>query len=119
MSLDALIEEILPPIISILELIGIFVVAYSALHAFWEYIMNTFFHRSYDLQVELANGLATSLEFKMGAEILKTVIVREMHELLILGAVIVLRALLSFLIYFELKHTNHSTESTPPTENAK
>lgn len=100
--LEMLIETILPPIISLLELMGIFVVAYSALHAFWEYLQTIFFHRNFDLKTELANGLATSLEFKMAAEILKTVIVRQMSELLILGAVIALRALLSFLIHFEL-----------------
>ena len=39
----------------------------------------------------------------MAAEILKTVLVREMNELMVLGAVILLRALLSFLIHFEMK----------------
>ena len=57
----------------------------------------------FDFKVELANGLATALEFKMAAEILKTVLVRELSELLVLGAVIALRALLSLLIHFELK----------------
>ena len=33
------------------------------------------------MKFDLANGLATSLEFKMAAEILKTVLVREMKEL--------------------------------------
>ena len=47
--------------------------------------------------------MAIALEFKMGAEILKTVLVRELSELLVLGAVIVLRALLSLLIHFELR----------------
>lgn len=106
--LEELIERILPPIISILELIGIFVVSFSALHAFWEYLQTTFFHHPYEFKVELANGLATALEFKMAAEILKTVLVREMSELLILGAVIALRALLSLLIHFELRvEQNH------------
>ena len=54
---------------------------------------------------QLANGLALSLEFKMAAEILKTVIIRDIEELMVLGAVIVLRALLSFLIHFEMKHS--------------
>ena len=102
--LDTMIEVILPPIISVLELMGIFVVAYSALHAFWEYLQTIFLHREFDLKTELANGLATSLEFKMAAEILKTVLVREMIELMILGAVIALRALLSVLIHFELRN---------------
>ena len=42
----------------------------------------------------------------MAAEILKTVLVRNLQELVILGAVILLRALLSFLIHFEMKGTH-------------
>ena len=109
--LEELIETILPSIISILELMGIFVVCYSALHAFWEYLQTVFLHRSFDFKVELANGLATSLEFKMAAEILKTVLVRELTELWVLCAVIVLRALLSLLIHIELRaEQSHSGE---------
>lgn len=101
--LEAFIEALLPSIISVLELMGIFVVSFSALHAFWEYLQTIFLHRAFDFKVELANGLATALEFKMAAEILKTVLVRELRELLVLGAVIALRALLSVLIHFELR----------------
>ena len=50
----------------------------------------------------------------MAAEILKTVIVREQSELVVLGAVIVLRALLSFLIHFELR----SEEKAHPASTA-
>ena len=42
----------------------------------------------------------------MAAEILKTVIIRDIEELMVLGAVIVLRARLSFLIHFEMKHSH-------------
>lgn len=100
------IEQLLPFIISVLELIGIFVVVISSIQAFWHYIGNTFMHKEFPIKFELANGLATGLEFKMAAEILKTVLVREMSELLILGAIIVLRALLSFLIHFEIKNSH-------------
>ena len=113
MVLEHLIELILPPIIGVLEMMGIFVVAVSAVRAFAEYLGNTFLHRHYALQFELADGLATGLEFKMAAEILKTVLVREMSELLILGAVIILRALLSLLIHFELKSSQTRTEEKP------
>ena len=108
--IEHIVELVLPPIIGALELMGIFVVAVSALRAFWEYLGNTFRHKHYALQFELADGLATGLEFKMAAEILKTVLVREMSELLILGAVIILRALLSLLIHFELKNSQHTVE---------
>ena len=52
--------------------------------------------------IALGRSLALALEFKMGAEIVNTVIVRELKELLILGIVIVLRAILAVLIHWEI-----------------
>ena len=103
--IERFIENVLPIIISILEIMGILVVVQSALFAFWEYVQNTLFHKEIDLKYHFATGLATALEFKMAAEILKTVIIKEMNELLVLGAVIILRAILSLLIHFEMKGT--------------
>ena len=111
MFLESINTAILPYVIAAAEFMGIFVVAYSILHAFREYIGVTFFHKCYNLQSDLAEGLAMALEFKMAAEILKTVMVRQLSELLVLGAIIVLRALLSFLIHFELKNSSHSQAS--------
>lgn len=105
--LETLIEDLLPVLISVLELMGIFIVAVSALGAFGRYVKSLFTHAECDVKFALANGLALSLEFKMAAEILKTVLVREMNELMVLGAVILLRALLSFLIHFEMKQIDH------------
>ena len=106
--LHHIIEIVLPVIISILEIMGIFVVVWTAIHAFWEYIQNAFMKKNLDIQSNLAKGLATGLEFKLAAEILKTVLVQSMDELYILGAVILLRALMSVLIHFEMKGSHHS-----------
>ena len=96
---------------------GIFVVVWTAIHAFWEYIQNSFMKKNLDIQTNLAKGLATGLEFKLAAEILKTVLIQNMDELYILGAVILLRALMSILIHFEMngvhvgkKHKEEKTE---------
>lgn len=97
------IELILPYVISILELMGIVIVIWSGIKAFWQYIQNTFFKKNYDLQFLFATGLATALEFKMAAEILKTVLVRDIKELVMLGAVIILRALVTILLRFEIR----------------
>ncbi len=51
----------------------------------------------------LAKGIALLLEFKLGGEVLRTVIVFEWSELAILGAIIVLRGTLTFLIHWEIK----------------
>ena len=101
--LHLVIERTLPTVISLCELMGIFVVAVSALGGFFQYCRGLITHRAVNIKADLANGLATSLEFKMAAEILKTVLVRDLNELLVLGAVILLRALLSLLIHFEMR----------------
>ena len=56
-----------------------------------------------DEVIELGKTLALALEFKMGAEIIKTVIVHDLKELAVLGIVIAIRALLAFLIHWEMK----------------
>ena len=101
--LEGFIEFILPEIVSVLEMIGIVVITIGSLKAFYHYMKALFIRSNYPLRIELANALALGLEFKMGAEILKTVLVRSFSEIYVLGAIILLRALLSMMIHFEIK----------------
>lgn len=101
--LEHLIAKILPEIISLLELIGIIVISFGAVKAFYQYIKSLFANKRYPIRIELANALALGLEFKMGAEIMKTVLVRSFSEILILGSIILLRAMLSLMIHYEIK----------------
>ncbi|MBQ6773996.1 MAG: DUF1622 domain-containing protein [Synergistaceae bacterium] len=55
------------------------------------------------VRLTLAKGIALALEFKLGGEVLRTVIVREWSELAILGAIIALRGALTLLIHWEIK----------------
>ena len=61
-----------------------------------------YFRKSEHLRLDLAEGIALALEFKLGGEVLRTVIVREWTELLILGAIIALRGALTLLIHWEI-----------------
>ena len=110
MTLHSIIELVLPHMISVLEVIGILVVFWSGIYGFWQYFQNTFMKKNHALKTNLAKGMAMGLEFKMAAEILKTVLVEDLDELYVLGAVILLRALLSLLIHFELKHSEEGNE---------
>ena len=112
-KLHKFIETALPIMISILEIIGIAVVFWSGIHGFWQYVQNTFLKKQFDLQSNLAKGLAMGLEFKMAAEILKTVLIQSLDELYMLGAVILLRALLSLLIHYELEHSERKNHRKP------
>ena len=102
--MEHLIESALEILIPLCELMGISIVAVSALGAFKGYLKGLFTQSQINIKFALANGLALGLEFKMAAEILKTVLIRDLNELIVLGAVIVLRALLSLLIHMEMKH---------------
>ena len=55
-------------------------------------------------RLRLAKGMALGLEFKLGSEILRTVVVREFTELLLVGAIILLRAALTLLIHWEIRN---------------
>lgn len=90
-------------IVLILELMGIVVIVAGAVKAIIHYVMNISLHKRYNMKIDLANSLSLGLEFKMGAEIINTVLIRELNELLILGIIIVLRALLAFLIHWEIR----------------
>jgi len=83
----------------ILELFGVIILVFTALKCFKEWIRH-----DTKVRLNLAQGIAISLEFKMGSEVLRTVIIREWEDLGILGAVIILRGLLTFLIHWEIKH---------------
>ena len=59
--------------------------------------------RSPATKLTLAKGLAMGLEFKLGSEILRTVVVREWTEIGTVAGIIALRAALTFLIHWEIK----------------
>ena len=46
--------------------------------------------------------MAFALEFKLGGEILRTVLVRELSEIFIVGCIIALRGILNYLIHRDI-----------------
>lgn len=101
------IEHILHNVVTIstsgLELFGIIILMTTAIKCFAIWVQK----KEGNIRLELAQGIALALEFKMGGEVLKTVIVQSWSELGILGAIIVLRAALTFLIHWEIKNEGH------------
>lgn len=85
--------------ILILELMGVIVIAIAGIQSFYEYA-----RRNDDVRLHFAQAMAMGLEFKLAGEILRTVQVREISEIAVVGAIIVLRAILNYLIQQEIKH---------------
>ena len=86
-----------------LEFIGVAIIILGSIKSLTQLIVNLIRHRRINIVIELGKTLALALEFKMGAEIIKTVIVHDLTELAVLGIVILIRALLAFLIHWEMK----------------
>lgn len=84
----------------LLELFGIVILVFTAFKCFFQWVKK----ENRRLRLNLAEGIALSLEFKIGSEVLRTVVVRDWEELGILGAVILLRGLLTILIHWEIKN---------------
>lgn len=118
MSLEHLIEFALEIVVPVLELAGIFIVAEAAVASFIRYICALVCRKRIHVKGRLAAGLLLGLEFMMTAEILKTIVIRDTKELLILGGVVVLRGVLAFELKQEEKEEREEDkEEAEHTEN--
>ena len=86
-----------------LELIGILIIMVGSVKAIALVVSHLRRRKPVNVVVTLGKALSLALEFKMGAEIINTVIVRDLGELGILAVVIIIRALLAVLIHWEMK----------------
>ena len=96
------IEEIFGLIVNyavlLCEFAGVSVLIVTLIKAFLGWIK-----KKDDIRLYLAQGIALALEFKLGSEVLRSVLVRSLDELIVLGAVVVLRAAITFLLHWEIK----------------
>ncbi|WP_071440933.1 DUF1622 domain-containing protein [Traorella massiliensis] len=113
---EHIVQIIVPEITGIIELMGIIVIIVGSIKSFYMYGRSILKHVHYPIKLSLGNSLALGLEFKMGAEILKTVTIRTIDEIMILGAIIVLRALLSVLIHYEVKNEKEHNQDITDIE---
>lgn len=91
--------------ILLFEFIGVVVLIVAGLYGIYSYI-----RRDPHARLNLAKGMAMALEFKLGGEILRTVIAHDFSELLVVGGTIILRAALAFLIHWGIKNEEAVTE---------
>ena len=97
--LETLLHSFVNLAMLLFEYIGVGVITFSGIQGMVNYI-----RKSPNTRLMLAKGLAMGLEFKLGSEILRTVIVRNLEEIYIVAGIIVLRAILTILIHWEIKN---------------
>lgn len=109
-TFETFMEELLNLLVSnaihLFELVGVIVLIVAGIRGVINYIKHDPMVR-----LNLAKGMALCLEFKLGSEILRTVIVRDLSEIAIVGAIILLRAALTFLLHWEIKNEEAEAEA--------
>lgn len=101
-------EYVIEWAILLCEVIGVAVIVVTAIRGVIAWLK-----KDPHVKLMIAEGIALALTFKMGGELLRSVIVREWSELLILGAIIVLRALMAVMIHFEIRSERHVLVEKP------
>lgn len=85
--------------ILLFEYMGVLVLIFAGAVGIFNY-----FRKNPYTRLNLAKGMAMGLEFKLGSEILRTVVVRQWTEILLVAGIILLRAALTLLIHWEIKN---------------
>ncbi|MBE5802343.1 MAG: DUF1622 domain-containing protein [Clostridiales bacterium] len=83
--------------ILLIELAGIIVIVWSMFRGFIGFVK-----KDEGTRIQLAQGIMLGLEFKIGSEVLRSVIVSGWSELGTLAAIILLRSLLTLLLHWEI-----------------
>ena len=104
--MEDLLDVLVSNAIHLFELVGVIVLIVAGIRGVVNYIRHDPMVR-----LNLAKGMALCLEFKLGSEIHRTVIVRDLKEIAIVGAIIALRAALTFLLHWEIKNEEAEAEA--------
>ena len=100
--LHHILEAIVPEIIIILELIGVLIIAVIGFKAFIKYAMKGFDVSDDVIKIELEKAFSLGLTFLLGGEILSTIFAHSTEQLITIGAIIVLRVALTFVLHWEI-----------------
>jgi uncharacterized membrane protein len=96
-GIEHIFETVVHFCILLIELAGTIVIVWSMFRGFIG-----FAKKDEDTRIQLAQGIMLGLEFKIGSEVLRSVIVTTWNELGTLAAIILLRSLLTLLLHWEI-----------------
>lgn len=108
MDLHHLLVRFIPNLASIIEIIGVLVIIYGVVRSLYLFVVAKGNLMASNPKLDLARALEYSLEFKLAAEILKSVIVQTLQEFTILAGIVILRVVLTFVIHWEIESSEKS-----------
>jgi len=92
--------------IDLMELIGALILVAAAFKALYD-----LYKKNPRVRLEFSNKIALALQFKLAGELIRTLIVHTWSEIGLIGAIMVLRAGVTLLIHWEIKHEEERIEN--------
>ena len=111
-QIEHIFETVVHFCILLIELAGTVVIVWSMFRGFIGFVK-----KDGGTRIQLAQGIMLGLEFKIGSEVLRSVIVTTWNELGTLAAIILLRSLLTLLLHWEIGE-EEKRERAEALENA-
>lgn len=105
-TLEEIFKQVILYGIMAMEAAGVVIILATAVRCLWTYVRG-----GEHVRIRLAEGISLALQFKMGGEVMRTVIVRTWDELAILGAIVVIRGALTFLLHWEIRSEKAELEA--------
>ncbi len=122
MNLEEIFRIVVINIVRVLEGMGIFVIIVAAGQTFYCYIKSMFNPDKRMIRIQFAKTMVLALEFKLASEIIRSVVIEKVEDLYVLGAVIAIRVILTFVIHWEIKtdmEQKKSDDNSNDYENIK
>ncbi len=100
--MENLFIQIVPPIATVIEFLGMVVVVIAVLRSFSDLILVEKFNFILaEKDLLLNSGLSTALEIFLAAEILRTLVENSIDKLIHVGALVVIRIFIAVVIHWE------------------
>ena len=106
-NIELIFETVVRYSVLLMELIGLLIILWSVFQCIYCAVL----HKQRNLRLLLAHGIAFALEFKLGGEVLRTIVARDFQEIGIIACIIALRAALTFLLHWEVKEEREEDEN--------
>lgn len=100
-AIEELLSSVILLAVHMLEVFGAVIILYAGTNIFVRFLKTSKDGR--EARLTFARFLVFGLEFKLAGEILRTVIVRTLNEVIILASVIALRAVLNLIVHWEIR----------------
>lgn len=96
------IELVVPNIIYLLEIFGVFIITFTGIKCFIRYALRGFDLSDDVIKIELARALSLGLTFLLGGEILSTMFAKDLQHIFIIVGIVVIRVAITYVLHWEI-----------------